>query len=254
MRKDGNRYYDALAEPFFLPLEFTVAAYRFGHSMVRTQYDFNLNFNKSGEPGTELATLGRLFTFTAMSGQLGDFDTLPENWIIEWDNFVDVGGTFNKARRIDTKLVEPLFQLPDLRGIPEQGDGARLAVRNLLRGYLLRMPTGQAVVRAMGQEPLAPKAIEAAAASDEQIKVLREAKFLDRTPLWYYLLAEAAHSQTGRLGRVGSILVAEVLIGLIRRSEDSILKNRNWSPTLGSTPGEFNLPDLLRLAGVLDAR
>ena len=85
----GNRVYDALAEPFFLPLEYSVAAYRFGHSMVRARYDFNLNFNTSGEPGTLAAPSSELlFTFTAISGELGrglDANTLPENWIIEWE-------------------------------------------------------------------------------------------------------------------------------------------------------------------------
>jgi hypothetical protein len=35
-----------------------VAGFRFGHTMVRNDYDFNLNFNTSGEPGTFPADLG----------------------------------------------------------------------------------------------------------------------------------------------------------------------------------------------------
>jgi hypothetical protein len=111
--------------------------------MVRSRYDFNLNFPQ--------ATLGEIFTFTALSGGLGDFDTLPEIWIIEWERFVDAGSPFNRARGIDTKLVEPLFELPDIQGVPQQGNSGRLAVRNLLRGYLLRLPTGQAVARSLGR-------------------------------------------------------------------------------------------------------
>jgi hypothetical protein len=115
----GNRVYDALAEPFFLPLEFTVAGYRFGHTMIRDDYDFNINFNRGGEPASP-ATLDLLFTFTALSGQLGEFDTLPDNWIIEWQHFVDTGtGAANKARRIDTKLAGGLFDLRDLKGEPQ---------------------------------------------------------------------------------------------------------------------------------------
>ena len=251
--KNGNKLYDAMAEPFFLPLEFSVAAYRFGHSMVRADYDFNLNFNKSGEDGTFPASLGLLFTFTALSGELGSFDTLPENWIIEWKNFVDTGVPFNKARLFDTKLVEPLFQLPDIQGAPEKGDGARLAVRNLLRGYLLRIPTGQAVARSIGQTPLTPKEIETAAHNAAQVKALQDGKFLERTPLWYYVLVEAsAKAQGQHLGPVGSTLVAEVLIGLVRRSKDSILRQKDWKPTLPSAkPGTFVLSDLLKFAGVL---
>jgi hypothetical protein len=257
----GHKFYDGLAEPFFIPLEFTVAAYRFGHTLIRANYDFNLNFNRSGEQGTLPASLGLLFTFTAFSGQLGDRnnqlnDTLPENWIIEWENFVDVGKPFNKARRFDPKLVEPLFRLPNIEGRPEPGDGARLAVRNLLRGYLLRMPTGQAVARALGEEHLSAAEIEKAAASDKQAQVLRDAGFLTRTPLWYYILAEAAVRANGQhLGPVGSTIVAEVLIGLVRRSEDSILRTKGWKPSLpSSTPGTYLLSDLLKLAGVFQGR
>jgi Animal haem peroxidase len=261
----GNRVYDALAEPFFLPLEYAVAAYRFGHSMIRADYDFNLNFNTSGEPGTFPATLGLLFTFTALSGGFDPVpgtgtDTLPENWIIEWERFVDVGKPFNKARRLDPKLVEPLFELRDITGAPEAGDKARLAVRNLLRGYLLRLPTGQAVARALQAKwdnpVLTPAQVAQGAASQEQVQVLTEAGFLDRTPLWYYILAEAnVLGQGQHLGPVGSILVAEVLVGLVRRSEDSILRTRNWKPSLPSArPNKFELADLLRLGGVLPER
>jgi Animal haem peroxidase len=285
-----KRVYDALAEPFFLPLEYSFAAYRFGHSMVRAAYNFNLNFNFSGEPGTIRATLELLFTFTALSGQLGfgpATDTLPENWIIEWENLVDqgTGARFDKARLIDTKLVEPLFGLRNFKGEvatvpgeadpghPEPGDAASLAIRNLLRGYLLRLPTGQAVARALELPALTPAEIEAVASQvqapagvEAQADVLREAGFLERTPLWYYVLAEAAHGGGQHLGPVGSTIVAEVLIGLVRRSRDSILRFTNrrrpvagaiadrlaWRPSLPSAqPGTFTLADLLRFARVL---
>ena len=241
----GNRVYDALAEPFFLPLEFTVCGFRFGHTMVRDDYDFNLNFSP--------APLGLLFTFTALSGELGEFDTLPENWIIQWERFIGPGGGKNKARRIDTKLADGLFHLQNLQGQEEQPeDAARLAVRNLLRGYGLRMPTGQAVARRLGLPVLTASQLEAAAASPQQAQVLRAGGFLGRTPLWYYLLAEAKHHGGHRLGPVGSTLVAEVLIGLVRRSEDSILNVSGWVPSLpAAQPGRFELADLLRFAKVV---
>ena len=82
--------------------------------------------------------------------------------------------------------------------------------------------------------------------------VLQSSGFLTRTPLWYYLLAEAKHHGGQRLGPVGSTIVAEVLIGLVRRSDDSILRTPGWTPTLpAATPGQFNLADLLRFAKVL---
>ena len=250
---EQNHVYTPGEDRLFMPLEFSVAAYRLGHSMVRSQYDFNVNF--------PAATFDLLFTFTALGGQLGGDDTLPERWIIEWEHFVDAGAPFTKTRSIDTRLVEPLFELPDLQGRPLQGDRGRLAVRNLLRGYLLRLPTGQAVARTLGQRlqgvrnipVLTPQQIRDAA-SEEQVQVLQDAEFLQRkTPLWYYILAEATALGNGqRLGPVGSTIVAEVLVGLVRRSEGSILRTDSWQPTLPSAQaGTFTLTDLLKFARVL---
>jgi hypothetical protein len=256
--ENGNRVYKPDEDEFFMPLEFSVAAYRFGHSMVRAEYDFNLNFNRTTFP----ASLGLLFGKTALSGELARAPvTLPENWIIEWENFFEGGQFFNKARKIDTQLVEPLQHLQNIEGEDEPDLAAKLAVRNLLRGYLLRMPTGQAVARALRKKlqgvrdipVLSPQQIKDAAASNKQRRLLDDSGFDERTPLWYYILAEAAVLEGGEcLGPVGSTIVAEVLVGLVRRSEHSILRADNWETTLPSARrGMFALTDLLRLAGVL---
>ena len=241
----GNRVYNPHSADIYMPLEFSVAAFRFGHSMVRSTYRHNVNFTN--------ATLSQIFKLTASRGNINPdrgigFDTVPENWIIQWENFLDGGK--NMARRIDTHLVDPLSSLPNEIGQP-MPDGANLAVRNLLRGYLLRIPTGQAVANALGLPVMSAKQIEAAAASDKQAKVLRDTGLSSRTPLWYYILAESASYLPDYLGPVGSTIVAEVLIGLVRRSEDSILNRGGWAPSLGPTRGRFSLRDLLRLAGVL---
>ena len=256
---NGNKWFNALSEPFFMPLEFSVAAFRFGHTMVRNAYDFNVNFNTSGKDGAFPADLGLLFTFSALSGDLGEFDTLPANWIIEWEHLLDgATGEAGKARRFDTALSsvggQALFALTSETG--EQltpPDAGRLAVRNLLRGYRLRMPTGQAVAKHMNLPVLTAAQLRATAVSADQQTKLEP--FVTRTPLWYYVLAEAKHHGGNRLGPVGGTLVAEVLIGLVRRSKNSILSEPSWKPSLPSaTPGTFELADLLRFAGVLGAQ
>ena len=100
---------------------------------------------------------------------------------------------------------------------------------------------------------LTPQQIRSVA-SDEQVQVLQDAEFLERrTPLWYYILAEAAFLEGGEcLGPVGSTIVAEVSVGLVRRSEGSILRMNGWQPTLPrAQPGTFTLTDLLKFARVL---
>jgi len=237
----GNKVFAPDPDDLFMPFEFSVAAYRFGHSMVRNHYHYNANFPR--------ASLTDLFMLTALSGNLRDFDTLPANWIIEWKNFID--GGVNRARPVDTGLSDALFGLTAFnKPMPVE---ARLPVRNLLRGYMLRLPTGQAVASALNLSVLTPEDIEqvAQSVSDEQLAAVRDGEFLERTPLWYYILAEAAATSSGQLGPVGSTVVAEVLIGLIRGSKDSILRQNHWKPTLGQTPDHFTLPDLFELAGVL---
>jgi hypothetical protein len=219
------KFFDPSDNNLFMPLEFTVAAFRFGHSMVRGAYNFNDHFTE------RFAPLLRLFNV------LGRYRTLPEQWIIQWENFVEGGS--NRARQIDTRLVSPLFIIP---GLP-------LAVTSLLRGYILGLPTGQALANALGLAVMSEEEIQRVAAENpRQLNALREGGFLDRTPLWFYILAEAEHDSKGRLGPLGSTLVAGVLVALIRRSKDSFMKVPGWSPA--SSP-KFKLPDLLRLAEVL---
>ncbi|GIM88404.1 LysM peptidoglycan-binding domain-containing protein [Paractinoplanes toevensis] len=255
---NGNRWFDPFSEPNFMPLEFSVAGYRFGHTMVRAEYDFNSNFNLGAIP----ASLELLFTFTALSGNISDrFNTLPDNWIIQWQNIIGDGDAVMKTRRLDPGLATfkqnefaALFALKNLTGATETPDlAARLAVRNLLRGYRLRLPTGQAVAEHIGVQVLTKDEVLAAAISDEQRIALEAGGFQFRTPLWFYVLAEARHFHNGaHLGPVGSTLVAEVLVGLVRRSTDSILTQPGWTPSLPSAkPGTFELADILRLAGVL---
>jgi hypothetical protein len=75
---------------------------------------------------------------------------------VDWRRFYDfrdvpVSPTLNLARRINTALALPLKTLPAFQG---QEQMAALAVRNLLRGRLLGLPSGQAIAEFLGETAL----------------------------------------------------------------------------------------------------
>lgn len=232
-----------------MPVEFSVAAYRFGHSLIRDSYSWNRNF-----PAAELSLL---FTFAGVSGDMTGFNALPANWPVDWRrlyDFKDAPGvppppTLNLARRIDTALALPLKTLPAFQG---QEEMAALAVRNLLRGRLLGLPSGQAIAEFLREPVLSPEQVS----QGPHGTLLIDHQFDTQTPLWYYVLKEAEVFNDGqRLGPVGSRLVAETFVGLIQGSQHSVLAeaNRDWRPTLPSLrPGQFTMVDLLLLVNDLN--
>ena len=200
----------------FMPLEFSTAAFRFAHSMIRPFYKLN---SASGDL-TILQILGT-------NANPANFDAadhqLLASRIIDWNNFV--GSSAQKARKIDTKIAHDLFTLPFR---PDDPVLTNLAQSNLFRGFNLSVPTGQAVCDALGVNPLHP-VNDILAGEDAAIAaVVKDAYFHRRTPLWYYVLREAAVQQNGeRLGEVGSRLVCETIIGLLKQDPNSYFNNRH---------------------------
>jgi hypothetical protein len=250
---NGNRYYAPNTDAAFLPLEFSVAAFRFGHSMIRPQY--NINTTHTGATALPLSEVLAVGTLLDPTGKL------QSQFIINWHNFAPFAAhpAPQMARRIDPLIAMDLADLPfKLPGSTTMGAGPllqQLAQRNLLRGFLLSIPTGQAVAEAMDIKPLSEKDLTNGV-PDAIGTALVAGEFQSATPLWYYVLQEARFQQNGnRLGAVGSRIVAETLIGLVRKDRTSYLNNpSDPAVTAGGisvAPGHViaTISDLLTFAG-----
>jgi hypothetical protein len=78
-------------------------------------------------------------------------------------------------------------------------------------------------------------------------------RLLKKTPLWYYVLREAAVLQGGnQLGPVGGRIVAETFVRMLKRNPDSFVNaSPAFTPSLPSAaPGDFTVADLVNFAGV----
>jgi hypothetical protein len=252
-------FYRWRSEPF-IPIEFSVAAYRFGHSMVRPSYLFN-----DRVPGLENAEAHRIPIFSTDPDprrSLVGFRRLPRDFGFQWKYFLahvpDAPGPHDQhlpqpSYRIDTQLARPLGHLPGtVAGAPALVAGTDVApslpVRNLVRGLQLALPAGQDVARAMGIVPLADADLypDGMGLSGATVESLR-----GHAPLWYYTLREAELEAGGaHLGPVGGRIVAEVLIGLLAGDPTSFLGvDPGWAPTLPMRQrGRFTLSDLIALA------
>lgn len=231
-KKAELRFYHWRERPF-LPVEFSVAAYRFGHSTVRPSYIIN-DFVRQRMGGAPIILFSESEDPLA---NLNGFRPLPEGWGLQWKYFFDLDPDVPAQRgfKIDTWLSPPLGTLPGHPDMPN------LAQRNLVRGSRLGLPSGQNVARAMGIAPLSD--------ADLDLRNRGAPDFEGDAPLWYYVLREAEILAGGRhLGPVGGRIVAEVLIGLLKGDPLSWFSvEPGWQPPL-AREGRFGMSDLLRFA------
>jgi hypothetical protein len=257
----GRRFYSWRDQPY-MPVEFSVAAYRFGHSIVRPSY--RINSVATTDPPVQGASRIPLFSQTGEPKQsLNGFRVLPGDWGLDWKFFLagihgpdpaEIAHLPQPSYKLDATLSHPLGALTNATAGPElvvagfdPSIAQILAVRNLLRGLRLGLPSGQDVALAMGITPLTDEELFANVTLEDPVKK----DLAGRAPLWFYVLKEAeAKTQSAHLGPVGGRIVGEVLIGLLEGDPLSYLNVQpNWTPTLPSAAaGTFTLSDLINVA------
>jgi hypothetical protein len=145
--QNGVKFFKNPLNPFTgairMPVEFSVGAYRFGHSMIRDTYNFNNNFPNE--------LFFNAFLFTGQGGQTSLSGSAHAFWRLNWTRFfsTDTHQAENKGRKIDTRVALHMGKLPGVPN-PDTNFMAMLSSRNLLRGLALGVPTGQSVAQQMG--------------------------------------------------------------------------------------------------------
>lgn len=206
-----------------IPVEFADAAYRYGHSQVRQTYRVN-------------AGSGPLSMFPDLIG----FRPVPAERAIDWALLFDLPGRppAQRSERIDGRLPAALLRLPDaITGDVDDEADRSLAARDLERGLATALPSGEAVARAIGAEPLTRDEVALPGWEGE-------------TPLWLYVLREADVRAGGDgLGPVGGRIVAGTLVSILD-AEPASFRNAapDWTPTLPAAGDGFGLADLLTLS------
>jgi hypothetical protein len=262
----GRKLVEPDADPMSvptMPVEFSVAAFRLGHSMIRDSYNWNRRF--AGSNGF----LDYMFQFSGLGGDLGGEIRLLSNWIADWRRMYDFpaggkpalaapGDNVNLAMRIDTTLTDPLKNLPPSTfggsGIPFDDRRRNLAFRNLTRGSMLKLASGQQMVellasRGVTVQPLTRSQILSGSGGAKLTSLTDGEKdaLVARTPLWFYILREA-ETGGGRLRGVGARLVAETFHRAMEGSRFSLVRDTGFHPNHGRNPTTFEMTDLLFFA------
>lgn len=215
-----------------VPLEFSHAAFRCGHAMIR--FSYLLNGKRSNGPALETAGINEIIERS--SSRQASRLPVAQDWLVEWARFFDMGdGTaLNFARCLRPVMRGSLTS--DTFFPNEDGADGGLVYRDLIRSADAGLRSVASLVARLPAEDRARSQL----LSDPGFRENRIGQWLDQIPehwpdpadkvslskdppLFLFLLFEAAHDANGRhYGVLGSRIVAEVFFAALRRGRPTI--------------------------------
>jgi hypothetical protein len=212
-----------------IPLEFSHGAFRFGHAMVRPEYQIN---------DLSLHDLNNTLEKSSANDPVNM--PLDSSWMVRWSRFFEINGSRpNFSRRIGPYLSDGLGNDQIFPAIDET-NRVGLLYRDLFGAAIAGMWSVDALIAEIASRRphfinmsrlLADRAWRVSqlrewlasapvygGLTDDDIETLS-----NDPPLPFFILFEAMHQAEGqRLGPLGSIIVSEVMFGALPRDDLSL--------------------------------